>query len=224
MKWRFSFSRLRLRSLRPSGVALAFLGCSAAVLVSVATFAVYPAWTRAEARAAESGRLLARASQLSMLEAERDRLRDEVKVVRAECARVLRTIPNEVEQGSQMGALMRTLAVGAGSEVENQTIVAGEPLPALLKESRFKAVPLIVEMQASFSRVMEILARAEGDRRLVRPIRIEITRPQAKSVSGSGSDRDASEASGFVEARLELDAVYATGEELDVPAMKESPR
>lgn len=222
MKSRISFSRMTLRSLRPSGVSLAFLCCSTAVFVSVMTLALYPAWTRAEARAAESGRLLARASQLSVLEVERDRLRDDVKAVRAECARVLRTIPNAVEQGSQMGALMRTLAVGASSDVENQTIVAGEPLPALLKESRYTAVPLTVEMQASFSRVMEILARAEGDRRLVRPIRIEITRPQAKS--GSGSDRDAAEASGFVEARLELDAVYATGEELDVPAMKESPR
>jgi hypothetical protein len=68
---------------------------------------------------------------------------------------------------------------------------------------------------------MEILARAEGDRRLVRPIRIEITRPQARSVAGS--DRDDATQPTFVEAKLELDAVYAQADEAGAPATKESP-
>ena len=222
MSTRTLFSRRTLRSRCPSGVSLAAFGCSLAVFASVMTLAVYPAWMRAEARATESGRLLARASQLAALESERDRLREDLKNARSASERVLRQSPTESEQGSQVGALMRTLAVGASSEVENQTIVAGEPVPALLKESRFRAIPLTVEMHASFSRVMEILARAEGDRRLVRPIRIEITRPQART--GSTSGRVMSEESGFVEARLELDAVYATGEEPASEAMKEFPR
>ncbi|MEY2795771.1 MAG: hypothetical protein RIR10_1487 [Planctomycetota bacterium] len=222
MNLRTYFMRLQLRSRCPSSVSLMALGCSLAVLVAVTMFAAYPAWMRAEARATESGRLFARASQLVMLEAERDRLREDLKSARIASDRVLREIPTESEQGSQVGALMRTLAVGASPEVENQTIVAGEPVPALLKDSRFRAIPLTVEMRASFARVMEILARAEGDRRLVRPIRIEITRPQPKSASSSG--REPSEGSGFVEARLELDAVYATGDEPVAATMKEFPQ
>ena len=221
MSARAYFGRWIIGVRHPSRASLWFLGMACASFVLVMTLVAYPAWMRAEARSAESGRLLARASQLAMLEAERDQLRRDLASTRQDCAHVLRTIPTEEEQGSQMGALMRTLAIGAGTDVQNQTIVAGEPIPALLRESRYRAIPLTVEMQASFSRVMEILARAEGEKRLVRPIRIEITRPQERS--GAGSDREGATQSAFVEAKLELDAVYAKAEEAGAPATKESP-
>jgi hypothetical protein len=52
---------------------------------------------------------------------------------------------------------------------------------------------------------MDVLARAEGDRRLVRPIRVEIERPLDDK-----SGREANPSS-LVEARIELDAVFSTG-------------
>ena len=77
-----------------------------------------------------------------------------------------------------------------------------------------RAVPVTVEMRASFERVMEVLARAEGDRRLVRPIHIEIQRPDESAAARAAARGGAAVAPGdasLVEARLELDAVFAAG-------------
>ena len=152
-------------------------------------------------------------------------------------ARVLRTIP----QGADQAHLMRMLAVGTGPDMGTQTIVAGEPVPAtpaaapnptnaaanattnattgatrVRTDAPLRAVPVIVEMRASFERVMEVLARAEGDRRLVRPIHIEIQRPDAGASARAGARNAGGAAAGtddgaatLVDARLELDAVFA---------------
>ncbi|MCE2885363.1 MAG: hypothetical protein LW806_10735 [Planctomycetaceae bacterium] len=208
---------------RPSGASLAFLSASCAALGAVVFLHALPILRLADERAAESARLFARASQLDALSAEREQLRADVATARAEATRVLREIPDESEQGARTGALMRALAVAAGREVGSQTIVAGDPVPALLSESPFRAVPLTVEMQASFARVMEILARAESDGRLVRPIRIEIARPVDRS-GRSADERSADEAaSGFVDATIELDAVYETARASAAPGGEESP-
>jgi hypothetical protein len=61
-------------------------------------------------------------------------------------------------------------------------------------------------MHASFERVMEVLARAEGDRRLVRPIHIEIQRAAFDPNARGAKQTDG--ALPLVEARLELDAVF----------------
>ena len=61
---------------------------------------------------------------------------------------------------------------------------------------------------------MEVLARAEGDRRLVRPIHIEIQRPDESAAARAAARGGAAVAPGdasLVEARLELDAVFAAG-------------
>ncbi len=186
---------------RPSNTALGVCVVALGVLVAVTTFVAVPAWRHSDERASEAGRLLARASQLELLTRERDALAVTVNSARAQAADVLRTIPLHADQGS----LMRMLAVGVGSDMGTQTILAGEVIPATPKESGYQAIPVTVEMHASFARVMEILARAEGDRRLVRPIRIEITRsldPTKPAKTAKETDN------GFVDARIELDAVY----------------
>ena len=208
---------------RPSGASISFLAVSCAALGAVVFFHTLPVLRLADERAAESARLFARASQLDALSAEREQLRADLATARIEAARVLREIPGESEQGARTGALMRALAVAAGRAVGPQTKNAGDPVPALVSDSPFRAVPLTVEMQASFARVMEILARAESDGRLVRPIRVEIARPVDRS-GRSVDDRSADDAaSGFVDATIELDAVYEIARASAAPGGEESP-
>ncbi len=186
---------------RPSTASLSVFAAALMMFGAVGGFSVYPAWTRAEVRAVESGRLLSRASQFDTLTRERDAVRAVVESARVASRQVLRNIPSEADQG----ALMRMLAIGAGPDVGTQTIVAGDVVPAMPSASGYSAVPVTVEMTASFARVMEILARAEGDRKLVRPIRIEISR-----VADQAPNAKSSSPAGFVEARIELDAVYGS--------------
>ena len=191
-----------------SKASLAMLALSVFGVAGSAGLLLLPAIRASEARTAECGRLLSQVSRYEEIAAARDRLRAEVEVVRRDSVRVLRTIPGTADQAQ----LMRMLAVSTGPDMGTQTIVAGDPLPATMRgESGFQAVPVTVEMKASFERVMEVLARAEGDRRLVRPIRVEITRPQEEPARGS---RAASGQPGnFVEARIEVDAVYGVAAE-----------
>ncbi|MFM7261998.1 MAG: hypothetical protein ACKO3W_15520 [bacterium] len=209
--------------VRPSSASVALLAASCMAFAAVAFFHAIPVFRLAEAREAESARLFARASQLEALRAERDRMQDAVAASRTEAERVLREIPAESEQGARTGALMRALAVAAGSDVGSQTIVAGESVPALLSESPFRAVPLTVDMQASFARVMEILARAESDGRLVRPIRVEISRPAERGGRANDNDLATARASGFVDATIEFDAVYETARASAAATGEESP-
>jgi hypothetical protein len=121
---------------------------------------------------------------------------------RAAAARVLRMIPAAAEQAH----LMRMLAVGADDGMGTQTIVAGDAVPATPSgNGALHAVPVTIDMKATFARVMEVLVRAEGDRRLVRPIRIEIERPSEEKGA-----RGAAPSDNLVEARIELDAVYGS--------------
>lgn len=184
--------------------SLAMLAASTLALVGAVGFLFMPALSESEARTAECGRLLAQVERSDAIAAARDALRAEVAAGRADAGRVLRTIP----AGPDQAHLMRMLAVGADADMGTQTIVAGDVLPATpVEKAPFRAVPITIEMNATFERVMQVLARAEGDRRLVRPIRIEISRPLegTKQRGGSATKSDPR----LVEARLELDAVFA---------------
>ena len=217
--------------------SLAVLGLSVLAVAGAAGMLLWPAVVASEERAAECGRLLSQVERHDAIAAERDAMRTDLASARVAAARVLRTIP----QGADQAHLMRMLAVGTGPDMGTQTIVAGEPVPAtpaaapnptnaaanattnattgatrVRTDAPLRAVPVIVEMRASFERVMEVLARAEGDRRLVRPIHIEIQRPDAGATARAGARNAGGAASGtddgaatLVEARLELDAVFA---------------
>jgi len=186
-----------------SKASIAMLLLSALGLAGSAGILLLPAIRVAEARTAECGRLLSQVSRYGEIAEARDRLRSEVEEARKDSTRVLRTIPSAPDQAH----LMRMLALPAGPDVGTQTIVAGDPIPATMRgDGGYYAVPVTVEMKASFERVMEVLARIEGDRRLVRPIRIEISRPQ--EADGRGSRVAAPQAENLVEARIEADAVY----------------
>jgi hypothetical protein len=189
--------------IRASRASLAGLGLSLAALGAIAWLVAWPALEGAESRALEAGRLLGRAEQRERIERDRDRVQASLSDARVASSSVLRTIPREPDQAH----LMRMLAVGTGADVGTQTIVAGDSLPATpAPDTPYRAIPVTVEMKATFARVMEILARAENDSRLVRPIRIEIRRP-AERAGARGDSPDASEVT-LVEATLELDAVY----------------
>lgn len=189
---------------RPSNPSLAACACGAVALVASALWLGLPALGRADDRNVEAGRLLARAAQLESARAELDAARLEVERAKESSARVRRIVPADPDQGS----LMRMLAVDAGPEVGTQTIVAGESVPATPSASvPYRAVPVTIDMKATFGRVMELVARAEGAARLVRPIRIEIARPLEGERGAPPSPE------GFVDARIELDAVYAATDE-----------
>lgn len=186
--------------IRPSGSSVALLGASFLALGVVCVFAVYPAVQKAEARALEAGRLLGRAAQVGAATRERDTLRASVDAATASSREVLRNIPVTTDQA----ALMRMLAVETGAGVQTQMINAGEIVPASPQPtSPFKAVPVTVEMVATFPEVMKLLTRAEGSDRLVRAIRVVIEKQPKKD-----SRRDLDWESPFVKATLELDAVY----------------
>ena len=187
-----------------SKASLAMLAVSALGVAASAGLLLAPALRDSEARTAECGRLLSQVSRYGEIVAARDRLRAEVEVLRRDAARVLRAIPGNPDQAH----LMRMLAVSTGPDMGTQTIVAGDALPATPADKQpFRAVPITIEMNATFERVMQVLARAEGDRRLVRPIRIEISRPLegTRQRGGNAAKFDPR----LVEARLELDAVFA---------------
>ena len=199
---------------RPSKTSVVMLACSALGLAGAVGFLFFPALNASEVRANECGRLLAQVERSEAIAAARDALRGEVAGARADASRVLRAIPSGPEQAS----LMRMLAVGADADMGTQTIVAGDVVPASpTGKQPFQAVPITVDMRATFERVMEVLARAEGDRRLVRPIRIEISRPvEGDKPRGASTTKFDPR---LVEARIELDAVFggaiagAAGEE-----------
>ena len=186
-----------------SRISLTLLGCSMLAVGAASGFLLWPALEASDARHTECGRLLSQIERADDIAVERDRVRTELESVRASAHRVLRTIPSVPEQAH----LMRMLAVGAGPDMGTQTIVAGEPLPASPSgNARLRAIPVTVEMIASFECVMEVLARAESDRRLVRPIHIKIQRPVAPL--GAREEHFAPGGGTLVEARLELDAVF----------------
>lgn len=186
--------------IRPSGTSLGLLGASVAAFGLVVGFLVVPALRRADERALECGRLYARIGKIESARLERDEIRERVESAQASSQSVLRQIPDATDQA----ALMSMLALETGSSVLSQTVTAGEPVPATprSKES-LKAVPVTVEITATFDEVMGLLARAENDRRLVRAIRVEMekaTRPDNR--------RDIDWDSPFVRATIELDAIY----------------
>lgn len=196
---------MKFPMVRASRSSMAMLAVAVGSLAAVGALAAWPSFLAAEADALEAGRLLGRAESRERIERDRDRVQASLVDARAASSAVLRTIPRSADQAH----LMRMLAVGTGADVGTQTIVAGDPVPATpAGESPYRAIPVTVEMSATFERVMEILSRAENDRRLVRPIRIEIRRPVERA--GGRAAAAAHEGTTLVEARLELDAVYGS--------------
>lgn len=161
-----------------------------------------PSFEESERRMLEAGRLLALRSQEAALCKARDRIRGDLDRMVANVRSTVRAIPAEPDQAH----LMRMLSVGASDEVGSQTIVAGDPVPAINADSTpFKAVPVTVEMEATFGRVMQVLARAERDARLVRPLHVSILRP------ADGADgKKGEEGPRFVNAQIELDVVFGS--------------
>jgi hypothetical protein len=187
---------------RFSNSSITLLAASIVGLGVVCAFVAYPAVIRAETRALESGRLVARASQLESATKERDDLRARVEAARVASRAVLRAIPAQPDQAS----LMRMLAVETKPTVLMQTINAGDPVTASPREElTFSAVPIKVEMVATFPEIMGLLSRVEGGDRLVRPIRITLEK-QAKRDNRREADWD----SPFVRATIDLDAVYGS--------------
>ena len=188
--------------MRASGSSFALLGASLAALGAVSGFVAYPAVRKAEERALECGRLLGRAAQFDAATRERDALKQRVEDAQLASRAVLRTIPVATDQAS----LMRMLAVATSEDVVTQVINAGEPVPASPSaKSPFRAVPVTVEMVATFPEVMNLLTRAEGSDRLVRAIKLTIEKQPKKE-----NRREADWDSPFVKATIELDAVYGT--------------
>ena len=185
---------------RASGSSLVLLGASIAGLGVVIGFVSYPTIRKAEANALESGRLLARAAQFEAATAERDELRERVEAAREASSLVLRSIPPEPDQAS----LMRMLAIETNPSVLMQEVKAGDPVSASPREATpYSAVPIRVEMIATFPEVMQLLSRAEGSDRLVRTIKVTIEK-QAKRDNRREADWDTP----FVKATIDLDAVY----------------
>lgn len=198
--------------IRASGSSFALLGASLTAFGLVVGFVAYPALRRAEERALECGRLLGRAAQIESATRERDVLKERVQEVQRSSRTVLRSIPATTDQAT----LMRMLAVETSPHVLTQVINAGESVPASpAARMPFRAVPVSVEMVATFPEVLGLLTRAEGSDRLVRAIKLTIEK-QAKKDSRREADWD----SPFVKATLELDAVYGVAADNAAPEVK----
>jgi hypothetical protein len=182
-----------------SNGAIVALSASALAFAGVVVFRAVPSMRATEERMIEAGTLVARAGSIEAIEHRRDEARARLDEVRLRADRVLRAIPTTPDQAH----LMRMLALGSSADVGTQTIVAGDALPATNGAAGLKAVPITIEMRASFAKVIELLCRAEGDRRLVRPIGVEITRT---------ADAKSDDAVPLVDARIELDAVYGVAD------------
>lgn len=187
--------------IRPSRLSLALLGASFLTLAGVA----YPCATwlkQAETDALKAGELFGWAAQIETKTRELETARQRVESVKTASREVIRDIPLAADQAM----LMRMLAVETGDSVQSQMISAGEPVPAsLAAASPYKAVPVTVDMVATFPEVMRLLGRAEGGDRLVRTIKISIEK-QSKRDNRREPDWD----SPFVKAVIELDAVYGS--------------
>lgn len=188
--------------MRASGSSFALLGASVVALGLAVAFSAYPTLRQAEADALESGRLLGRAAQIEAVTRERDELKKRVEAAQADAATIVRGIPTATDQAS----LMRMLAVETSPDVLTQTINAGDSVPASPRpDVPYRAVPVSVEMVATFPEVLDLLTRAEGSDRLVRAIKLSIEK-QSKRENRRESDWD----SPFVKANLEFDAVYGS--------------
>lgn len=198
--------------MRASGSSFALLGASVVALGLTIGFSAYPTLRRAEESALESGRLLGRAAQIESVTRERDELKKRVEAAQSSAATILRSIPTATDQAS----LMRMLAVETSPDVLTQTINAGDSVPASpAPRMPYRAVPVSVEMVATFPEVLELLSRAEGSERMVRAIKLSIEK-QSKRDNRRESDWD----SPFVKATLEFDAVYGSAE---APAAEVKP-
>jgi hypothetical protein len=186
--------------MRAAGSSFALLGASLAALGVVIGFVAYPALRKAEERALECGRLFGRAAQIDAVTRERDLLKERVQEVQRSSRTVLRSIPVTTDQAT----LIRMLAVETSPRVLTQVINAGESVPASpAPRMPYRAVPVSVEMVATFPEVLELLTRAEGSDRLVRAVKLTIEKQPKKE-----NRREADWDSPFVKATLELDAVY----------------
>jgi len=186
--------------IRPAGSALGLLGASVAAFAVVIAFVLAPALRRADERTLECGRLFARIGKIDAASRERDEIQRRVESARSDSESILRVIPKATDQAS----LMSMLAVETGSKVQMQTVTAAEPVPATPRpREALKAVPVTVEMTATFDEIIALLARAENDRRLVRAIRVDI-----EKAARPDNRRDTDWDSPFVRAMIELDAIY----------------
>ena len=171
-------------------IAFAFAG-GAAVLVWPGHRRVAEVETRLDA-------LAEMVESLDRRSVEVERLTTEVEAVETRLRTELRDIPDRPDAA----ALIRRLSMPRDDvTVLDQSFLTSGPAPAVPGGSlRTKAMPVTVEMKATFDSVFALMRSAESMPRLVRVASVRLTAERAKE-QGHGRLP-------FVVARVELDAIF----------------
>ena len=133
-------------------------------------FVVRPQWEKTKEIRAEIKRLQSLSSELVELTAERDALkRLRATVSEADLARVSRLAPTEAQIASFVVDL-DTLAAKSGVRLDQMTFGAGSrsgAIPAPGEDARFRAIPVTLNLTATYSGLKAFLGGLERSLRLV---------------------------------------------------------
>jgi Tfp pilus assembly protein PilO len=179
------------------GTTLLWGGTGAGLLLA-AGLLVYPAYREVASIARRMESLRAKVESLGGRTAEVERLTRALDEANARIAGELRQVPGEPD----VAAIFRRLSLPVdGMAVRDQTFSAGAETEAVPgAELPTKAIPVTVDMLASFEAIFHLLQAAESMERLVRVSTVKVS-----------VDREAAEAAaneGFLAATIELDAVF----------------
>jgi hypothetical protein len=146
---------------------------------------VWPARREARRTSAEIVRLERKIESLADAADAVERLTDELAQVRHHAAEQLKGIPDSPD----VAGLMRKLSMPVdGRNVLDQTFTAGSAHPAASgDEFSEQAMPLTVDMQASFDSVFALLCASESMDRLVRVASVHLVSARVADQPGSRS-------------------------------------
>jgi len=147
------------------------------VLVLGGVLLVWPNYREARAIRAEVVELRGKISGLAGQTGAVEQLADELEAARCRMAEELKLVP----ESPDVADLMRKLSLPVdGRTVLDQTFTAGKPCDAVLGEDfNERALPLTVDMEATFDSVFALICAAERMDRLVRvaSVRMAAERP-----------------------------------------------
>jgi Tfp pilus assembly protein PilO len=191
------------------------VGGMVALLVVGVAFLAWPAYRDALQIRSQTQQLLEKSQRLQGDTRVVTRLAERVRNLRTHVERDLKVIPDE----PRIAEMMRRLSLPVdGITVRDQTFAAGSPKPASTQhEVPFNAVPVTVELDASFDAIFSLLRATESTPQLIRVHSVHIERSAEEGKSQVPSD--------WLHATLSLEAIHrseeetASGGQHDIPGL-----
>jgi len=176
------------------------VGGMIALFVLGVAFLVWPAYRQAHRINSQTQELIRKSDRLEDDTSVVKELAERLQQLRRRIEEDLKTVPNE----PRVAEMMRRLSLPVdGVTVRDQTFAAGEPKPASQQaDIPFKAIPLTVELDASFDAVFSLLRATEQSPQLVRTRSLHIERKSEKD--------DNTISKNWLRATISLEAVYGS--------------